>query len=70
MVNFYEIINPIKLIVKLQKKKEKTNKKQRDVSKVKSKLFKRKYNVEMTTQNHDYPHEENINNSYKNAPPI
>lgn len=70
MVNFYGIINPIKLIVKLQKKKEKTNKKQRDVSKVKSKLFKRKYNVEMTTQNHDYPHEENINNSYKNAPPI
>ena len=70
MVNFYGIINPIKLIVKLQKKKEKTNKKQRDVSKVKSKLFKRKYNVEMTTQNHDYPHEENINNSYKNAPPL
>lgn len=66
MVNFYGIINPIKLIVKLKKKK----KTKRRLKSQKSKLFKRKYNVEMTTQNHDYPHEENINNSYKNAPPI
>ena len=35
MVNFYGIINPIKLIVKLKKKKRK----QRDVSKVKSQNY-------------------------------
>lgn len=70
MVNFYGIINPIKLIVKLKKKKKTKTKTKRRLKSQKSKLFKRKYNVEVTTQNHDYPHEENINNSYKNAPPI
>ena len=36
MVNFYGIINPIKLIVKLQKKKENKNKETSQKSKVKT----------------------------------